>query len=128
MNKPETKPTILIVEDNDVNRDLLQEYLSGCYNVILASDGVEAMDIIEEKMNEISLVLLDILMPNLNGLEMLEEMNENGWIESLPVVIVSAEGSAEFKNRAYLNNVYDFITKPFTYEEIMSCVKRIVSQ
>lgn len=121
------RPTILVVEDNEVSRNLLEEYLSGQYDVITASNGLEAMDIIDEKREELSLMLLDIVMPNVNGFEILEDMNENGWIEFLPVVIVSSEGSEEFKKRAYLNNVYDFITKPFTYEEVMACVKRIVS-
>lgn len=124
----EKKPTILIVDDNEASRDLLREYLSDSYNVISASNGAQAMDIIDVKKHEISLVLLDIVMPNVNGFEVLEEMNENGWIEFLPVVIVSAEDSVEFQRRAYLNNVHHFISKPFTYEEVMSCVKRIISQ
>ena len=121
------KPTILVVDDSEINRDLLHEYLSKEYNVILASNGAEALNLMDEFFDQIKLVLLDIVMPNINGFEILEEMHENGWIETLPVVIVSAEGSAEFRRRAYLNNVYNFISKPFTYEEVMSCVKRILS-
>lgn len=126
-NQPEKKATILVVDDNEVSRDLLYEYLSGSYNVILASNGLDAMDIIEERRQELSLVLLDLMMPNLNGFEMLEEMNENGWIATLPVVVVSSEWSEEFRNRAYLYNVYDFISKPIMHDEIMACVKRIIS-
>ena len=126
MIKSEPKPTILIVDDNEINKNLLTEYLSGNYNLLTASNGVEAMDLIEEKLDEISLVLLDIVMPHLNGFEMLDEMNKNGWIETLPVVIISSEGYADFKNKAYLYNVYNFITKPFTYEEVMACVERIL--
>ena len=120
--------TILVVEDNNINRGLLYEYLSKDYNVILAADGLQAIDIIEERKEEISLMLLDIVMPEFNGFEVLEEPNASGWIEFLPVVIISSEGSEEFKHRAYLNNVYNFITKPFTHEEVMSCVKRILSE
>ena len=127
ITKRETKPTVLVVDDNDINRNLLEEYLSGKYNVITATCGSEALDIIDERLNELSLMLLDIVMPNMNGFEILEELNENGKIEFLPVVIVSSEGTTEFKNRAYLNNVYHFITKPFTYDEVMSCVERILS-
>ena len=122
-----TRPTILIVEDNVVSRNLLQEYLSSEYNVLAAANGEEAVELLVERLNDISLMLLDIVMPNLNGFEILEYMNENGWIEVLPVVIISSEGTDEFKNRAYLNNVYNFITKPFTYEEVHACVKRILS-
>ena len=120
------KSTILIVEDNEINSQMLLEYLSSDYNVLLAADGLEAIEIIEKRRHELSLILLDIVLPSLDGFELLEEMNENGWIESLPVVIVSSEGSEEFKQRAYLYNVYAFITKPFTYKEVMSCVKAIV--
>lgn len=122
----EAKQTILIVEDNEINRSLLEEYLTDSYNVLTACDGVEAMDIIEKKMSEISLVLLDLMMPNLNGLQMLDELNEYGWIEHVPVVIISAEKSPELKEKAYLKNVYHFITKPFTYEEVMACVRRML--
>lgn len=127
ITKCETKPTILVVDDNDINRNLLKEYLSDKYNVITASCGSEALDIIDERLGELSLMLLDIVMPNMNGFEILEELNDNGKIEDLPVVIISSEGTDEFKNRAYLNNVYHFITKPFTYYEVMSCVERILS-
>lgn len=123
---PETRPTVLVVEDNEINRNMLMDYLAGSYNVITAENGLEAIDIIDEKKDELSLILLDIVLPTLNGFEVLEEMNENGWIESIPVIVVSSEGSDEFKNRAYLNNVYGFVTKPFTYDEVMSCVKTIL--
>lgn len=124
----ETKPTILIVEDNEINSNVLQDYLSDRYNVLVADNGITAIDTIYEKRNELSLVLLDIVLPDINGFEILEEMNENGWIEFLPVVVISSEGSEEFKSRAYLNNVYGFITKPFTYEEVMACIKNILPQ
>ena len=121
------KYTVLVVEDNEINKDLLYEYLSPNYNVLLASNGTEALDIIDEKKDEISLIFLDIVMPYCNGFEVLEDMNETGAIASLPVVIISSEGSDEFKSRAYLNNVCHFITKPFTYEEVMACAKAILA-
>ena len=122
-----TKPLILIVEDNEINSQVLVEYLSKDYDVIVAADGLEAIEIIQKNLHEISLILLDLILPSLDGFELLEEMNENGWIQFVPVVIISSEGSEEFQQRAYLNNVYAFITKPFTYKEVMSCVKAIVS-
>lgn len=122
-----TKPTILVVEDNEINSEMLKIYLSKDYNVLLATDGLEAIEMIEKNLQDISLILLDLVLPSLDGFELLEEMNDNGWIETLPVVIVSSEGSEEFKERAYLNNVYAFITKPFTYKEVISCVRAIVS-
>ncbi len=124
---PKTKATIMVVEDNEINSEMLLEYLSKDYNVLLATDGLEAIEMIGKNLQDLSLILLDLVLPSLDGFELLEEMNENGWIESVPVVIVSSEGSEEFKQRAYLNNVYAFITKPFTYKEVMSCVKAIVS-
>ena len=122
-----TKPLILIVEDNEINSQVLVEYLSNDYDVIVAADGLEAIEIIQKNLHDISLILLDLILPSLDGFELLEEMNENGWIQFVPVVIISSEGSEEFQQRAYLNNVYAFITKPFTYKEVMSCVKAIVS-
>ena len=118
--------TILVVEDNAINRGLLYEYLAKDYNVLLAADGLQAIDIISEQKDEIDLILLDIVMPTMDGFEILEELNTSGWIEFLPVVIISSEGTEDFKHRAYLHNVYNFITKPFTYEEVISCVRRIL--
>ena len=124
---PGKRKTVFVVEDNEINRNLLCEYLAPDYNLIAASNGLEALNIIEEKKDKIDLMFLDIVMPNCNGFEVLEEMNETGWIEDVPVVIISSEGQEDYKHRAYLNNVYNFITKPFTYEEVISCARRILS-
>ena len=61
----ETKPTILIVEDNEINSNVLQDYLSDRYNIIVADNGITAIDTIYEKRNELSLVLLDIVLPDI---------------------------------------------------------------
>ncbi|MBQ2697161.1 MAG: response regulator [Clostridia bacterium] len=120
------KPTILVVEDNVINRELLLEYLSGPYNVLWAANGLDALELIESNLRTIKLVLLDIVMPGFNGFDVLEEMNSQGWIEYIPVVIVSSEGAETVRNEAYLHNVVDYIVKPFSPEEVLACVRRIL--
>ena len=121
------KKTILVVDDDPSSRTLLEVYLEQQYNVLMAINGLEAIYMIENLHEKIDLVLLDLLMPSIDGLGVLEELNESGLIENVPVAVISSEGSEIMKNQAYLYNVYDFITKPFTYEEVMHTVNRILS-
>jgi len=125
-NTAKPKPTILVVEDNQINRELLLEYLSDSYHVLWADNGLAALDLIEDNLKTIKLILLDIVMPGFNGFDVLEEMNSQGWIETIPVVVVSSEGSEMMRNEAYLHNVVDYITKPFSPEEVLACVRRIL--
>jgi len=125
-NTAKPKPTILVVEDNQINRELLLEYLSDSYHVLWADNGLDALDLIEDNLKTIKLILLDIVMPGFNGFDVLEEMNSQGWIETIPVVVVSSEGSEMMRNEAYLHNVVDYITKPFSPAEVLACVRRIL--
>jgi len=74
------RKSILIVDDTPFNRDLLTEILNDDYNILEAENGVEAVKIIETRHDEISLVLLDLLMPEMDGFAFLEHMNLQGWI------------------------------------------------
>lgn len=107
------RQTILVVDDCDFNRELLTEILGDKYEIMEAENGVEAVDMIETHYDEISLILLDIVMPQMDGFEVLETMNLLGWIDSIPVIMISAEDSSDFVHRAYAGNVTDFISRPF---------------
>ena len=87
----EKRPLILIVDDVALNRALLSDILSDKYNIIEAENGNEALLLLREKTSEISLVLLDMVMPEKDGLEVLAIMNKNGWINEIPVIMISAE-------------------------------------
>lgn len=109
----ENRETILIVDDSAMNRMLLSDILADTYNIIEAEDGEQAIAILQQHASEISIVVLDMVMPKVDGFGVLEAMNENRWIQFLPVVSISTESSPEFVERAYSLGVTDFINRPF---------------
>lgn len=104
---------ILIVDDSKMNREILTEMLDGEYEILEALDGSEAITLLQEYYAQISLVLLDMVMPNMNGLEVLEVMNKNGWLADIPVIMISSEDSDEVIHKAYELGVTEFIRRPF---------------
>lgn len=107
------KKKILIVDDSEINRSLLSDMLDDEYEIIEAENGMEASAILHEHEHEISLMLLDIMMPVMDGFETLEAMNKNGWIKDIPVIMISAETAPSYVDRAYDLGVQDFINRPF---------------
>lgn len=107
------KPNVLIVDDSIINRDILSEMLGDDYNIIEAVNGAEAVSILQKNSVNISLVLLDIVMPVMNGYEVLEIMNSKHWIKDVPVIMISSDDSIASMNRAYELGITDFISRPF---------------
>ncbi len=103
---------ILIVDDSEMNRAILSEMLEEDYEIIEAEDGYAAVSILQNRM-DIALVLLDIVMPGMDGFGVLKVMQEKNWIEDVPVIMVSAENGTEQVRRAYEMGVTDFIMRPF---------------
>ncbi len=104
--------TILIVDDIEVNRVVLAEVFKDEYEIVQADGGKRAIEIINSNM-EISAVLLDMLMPEVNGLDVLRAMNENGAIENIPVFLITAADSDDMLMEAYDMGAIDVIRKPF---------------
>lgn len=113
------RKTILIVDDVEMNRSLLADILSPSYNIIEASTGIEAIAILSRSISEISLMLLDILMPEMDGIEVLSTINGNRWINTLPVVMLSSESTMPYIEKAYQLGATDYITRPF--DEMTVC-------
>ena len=86
---------ILLVDDSLINRALLTDILSDEYTIVEAENGKTAIKIIQEDYNELSLILLDLSMPEVDGYEVLKFLNESDYIKNLPVIIISAETSPE---------------------------------
>ncbi len=107
------RQTILVVDDLELNREIIKEILSDKYNILEAENGREAVEILEESALSISLILLDVVMPEMDGFGVLLEMNKRGWVESIPVIMISAESASDFVDRAYSMGVTDFISRPF---------------
>lgn len=106
------KQKILIVDDSELNRAILSDMLAMEYEVIEAENGLEGVGILQQE-TDISLVLLDIVMPQMDGFGMLEIMRENHWINDIPVIMISAETDSAHIERAYDLGVTDFISRPF---------------
>lgn len=104
--------TILIVDDIEINRDILEEIFKDDYKIIKACNGAQAIEAINSNP-DISAVLLDLLMPEVNGLGVLEEMNKSGKIEHIPVFLITAAESQEMLLEGYNLGAIDVITKPF---------------
>lgn len=113
MSEVITKQKILIADDSEMNRELLAAILEEEYDIIQANDGVQAVDCLQRHAEEISLLLLDIVMPHMDGFEVLSYMNKEHWIDSIPVVIISSENSPIYIKRGHDLGATDFIEKPF---------------
>lgn len=122
----EHKKKILVVDDNEINRSLLADILSGQYEVIEAENGLVAVDILRRQYSDIALVLLDIVMPEMDGFEVLAMMNSNRWLESVPVVMISAEVSSTYIDHAYDLGATDYITRPFDEKTVMRRVQNTI--
>ena len=116
------KPKILIADDSAMNRAILVEMLGDGYDVIEAENGREAVRVLQSAP-EIDLLLLDIMMPEMDGFEVLEQMKRYGWIDEIPVVMISAENGSAYVERAYDLGATDFISRPFD----MAIVRRRVT-
>ena len=107
------KQKILIVDDSEMNRAILNEMLHEEFIILEAENGEECINLLRKYGKDISLVLLDIVMPVMDGFAVLEQMNRNKWIEDSPVIMISSENSAESIRKAYDMGVSDFISRPF---------------
>lgn len=130
--KIQNKPRILIVDDSEFNRAILKEILEETYEIIEADGGNEALHKIDEYGMKISLVLLDIIMPEKDGFEVLKYMEEERLISDIPVIIISSEDSANYIRRAYEMGVSDCINRPFdaniVYQRVSNTVKLYAKQ
>lgn len=107
------KPSVLIVDDSEMNRIILNEMLKDEYRVLEADNGRTALDLVDRYGDELSLVLLDIIMPGMNGFEVLGELSRRTVADSLPVIMISSEDSDDVVLRAYELGASDYINRPF---------------
>jgi putative two-component system response regulator len=107
------KGLVLIVDDMEINREILEEILEDEYSIITAEDGRDAVERIEENKEKLSVILLDIVMPVMDGYEVLDYMKEHNYIEKIPVLVISGENSIKIEKRCFDMGASDFIRKPF---------------
>ena len=127
-----TRLTILIVDDSEMNRCILSEMLGADYDILEATNGEEAIKLLRQYETGISLVLLDLVMPVMDGFGVLSYMNERNWIEDIPVIMISSENSPDTMRRAYEMGVVDYISRPFdarvVYRRVLNTIKFYAKQ
>lgn len=111
--------TILIADDAEINRDMLKFIFEEKFGILEAGDGQETIDMIEEHKDHISLLFLDLLMPKKTGLEVMEWMTEKGYMDSIPVIMITGEATVESDVKAYEYGASDIIYKPFEPKVVM---------
>ena len=120
-----TRRTVLIVEDEAINRELLGFILRDSYEVLFAVDGVEALEVLQRYTGRVSLILLDIQMPRMNGIELLKRLAADEVLSRIPVIVLTTDKDAELETLSL--GAVDFITKPYDMPEIiLARVKRII--
>lgn len=118
--------TILIVDDVEVNREILNLLFCNDYKIIEAEDGFQAIEKIEDNINDISAILLDIIMPNLDGFGVLDYMQAAELMSKIPVILITGDTSNDLKKRGYDLGVSDIIEKPFDSRIVRRRVQNLV--
>lgn len=126
------KSRILIVDDSEFNRAILSEILQEDYEIIEADSGEAALEKLDEYGMRISLVLLDIIMPGMDGFEVLKYMADEHWLSDVPVIMISSEDSDNYIRRAYEMGASDYINRPFdanvVYQRVSNTIKLYAKQ
>ncbi len=121
-----TKPTVLIVDDMEMNRVMLNDILESDFNTIEADNGTRAIEIIESDYENISAVLLDAMMPEPDGFEVLKILSRKGLLENMPVIMISAENSPEYIACGYDLGVVDYISRPFDPNIVLRRLSNVI--
>ena len=126
------KPAILLVDDAMMNRMMLTSILGDDYRILEAENGKQCLELLREKAGQISLVLLDINMPVMDGFEVLRTMNTNHTIEDVPVIMISSDDSEEAIRKAYELGASDYVSRPFdakiVYRRVVNTIKLYAKQ
>ena len=126
------KQKILIADDSEMNRMLLAEMLNDEFEIVEAVNGEECLKKLQRYGKEISVVLLDIMMPVMDGFEVLTYMNKSRWIEDIPVIMISSEESVTYIRRAFEFGASDYIKRPFdgkvVYQRVFNTIKLYAKQ
>ena len=126
------KQQILIVDDSEMNREILTEMLQDDFRILEAENGEEALKMLKQYGTGISLMLLDIVMPVMNGFEVLAAMAREHWMDDIQVIMISSEGSEDYIRRAYEMGIADYIRRPFdakiVYQRVFNTIKLYAKQ
>lgn len=126
------KQKVLIVDDAEMNRAILTEILGNEYEILEAENGRECMQLLQKYRTGISVILLDIVMPVMNGFAVLGEMARQGLIDDIPIIMISSADSDDVIRQAYELGVTDYISRPFdakiVYRRVVNAIKLYAKQ
>ena len=114
---------ILIVDDVDINREILRSILEDEYTILEAENGKQALEIVDQEAKNMAAILLDLVMPEMDGTQVLEELNRREVIGKVPVLVISGDHTVEVQKKCFELGISDFIAKPFNNAIIKQRVK-----
>lgn len=117
---------ILIVDDQAFNHILIKELLESEYEFLDANDGYEALEIIEKRHDEISLILLDLQMEGISGFDVLAKLNETGYIKRNPVIVITGDNNESVEVKSLEMHASDFLFKPFSATVLRQRIKNVI--
>lgn len=118
---------ILIVDDVEINRELLSEILNEEYTILMAENGKEAMKILEEHHEEIAVLMLDLVMPEMDGFAVLRELDRRPWSKNIGIIIISSDNTIKTETECFDLGVSDFVHRPFDNRLVKKRVNNVVS-
>ena len=121
------KRQILVVEDNPLNREMLLEILSGQYAVLEAENGQEALDVLKAHADNIAVILLDVMMPVMDGFTFLEKIKADAELSLIPVIVMTQSDSEADEVTALAHGATDFVPKPYRPQVILHRVASIIN-
>ena len=120
------KRTILLAEDSQMDREMIEVMLSDRYDILFAEDGKIALDMLRENKDKISVALLDMNMPKLKGIDVLKTMDKEGMLSRIPVLFITGEESVAVEKDCFKAGATDFIRKPFDFYIVQKRIDNIV--
>lgn len=118
--------TIIIADDFEINRKIIHNIFQEQYNIIEAENGKQAIDELVKNEDEVALIFLDLMMPVMDGMDVLKFMEENKYSDIIPVIVITGEATAESDEKAYEYGASDIIYKPFSPKVVMRRAKNII--
>ena len=121
-----SKRKVLVVEDNELNRDILSSFLEEKFDVFLAENGEEGLELLSEHYRELSVVLLDICMPVCDGFEFLRRRNTDKFLSTIPVIVMTGSNSKDVELQCLDLGAVDFIPKPYNFKLVMGRINSVI--
>lgn len=120
------RDNVLIIDDAKLNREMLKDILECEYSILTAENGRKGIDMLKRHKDEICAVLLDLNMPVMDGYAVMRQMEQNGYLKSIPVLVITGEKSIDVERKCFDHGVTDFIRKPFDNSLVIKRVKNVV--